>query len=344
MRRRIFSLVAILIPIMTFVFSYTAAAGGIIPEDFYKGRTITMVIPYSAGGGTDSLGRLFARYLSNQIGANIMVVNKAGGGGIEGPNYMYTVKNDGSVICYDESGGGTWGAAIRKDPAVQYDFTKFEYIGFHHSETGAVWIKADGPYKSIQDLQKAKGLKFATLGPTSGVGQGCALSIEALGLDAKIVTGLKGRSDIVLALQKREADAIVFAIPGMESYLKGELKVLCTIGLKPTDLYLKYGGVAITNLVSVSNELKQLIDLYETSPDGKSIFLPPGTPKDRVDYLKKAFVDICKLPDYQTEVTKFFSIWPGYLTGDQTLKEAIRRSQNAALYQKIIDLVLKYKG
>src|SRR5712691_7425745 len=139
------------------------------PEDFYKGKTVSLLIGYSVGGGYDAYGRLIARHLGKHIPGNPGVVpqNMTGAGSLKAANYLYSVApKDGSVI-------GTFsrsqGIAPLLDKA-EFDSTKFSWLGSVTDEVSLCVTRHDAPVKSFREL-------LATFG---GEGAGSDPNIFAL--------------------------------------------------------------------------------------------------------------------------------------------------------------------
>src|SRR6201990_1518410 len=120
-------------------------------EDFYKGKTVSLLIGYSVGGGYDTYGRLVARHLGKHIPGNPTIVpqNMSGAGSLKAANYLYSVApKDGSVI-------GTFsrsqGIAPLLDKA-EFDSTKFTWLGSVTDEVSLCVTRHDAPVKTFNEL------------------------------------------------------------------------------------------------------------------------------------------------------------------------------------------------
>ncbi len=175
-------------------------------EDFYRGKTVSLLIGYSVGGGYDAYGRLVARHLGKHIPGNPSVVpqNMSGAGSLKAANYLYSVApKDGSVI-------GTFsrsqGIAPLLDKA-EFDSTKFTWLGSVTDEVSLCVTRHDAPVKSFREL-------LVTPATFGGEGAGSDPNIFALlyrnvfGAKIKIVTGYPGTNEIQLAAERGEVDGL----------------------------------------------------------------------------------------------------------------------------------------
>jgi len=127
-------------------------------ENFYLGRTLTVVISYSVGGGYDLYARVLARYLGKYIPGhpNVVPENMPGAGGLRASNYLYTAApKDGSVI-------GTFSRSIPTmplvDPNLNFDGRKFTWIGSMSSDTSLCLTRSESPVKTWRDMLTMSGL------------------------------------------------------------------------------------------------------------------------------------------------------------------------------------------
>lgn len=114
----------------------------------YPERAITLIIPWAAGGGTDASGRIIATLLEEKLGQPITIVNRTGGGGIVGHQELKTQKPDGYTI-----GVITTELSMYKSVgSAQLSYDDFTPIGLYNADPSAIFVRADSPYKTIDDL------------------------------------------------------------------------------------------------------------------------------------------------------------------------------------------------
>jgi tripartite-type tricarboxylate transporter receptor subunit TctC len=201
-------------------------------------------------------------------------------------------------------------------------------------------VTAKKPYQTIQDLQQAKGLKFGSPSMGGDVIAEAAV-IETLKLDAKIILGITA-PELVLSLQKGEMDAIFGTETIAAKATKdGAGKALFTMHKKGSllpDLPL------FVNIAKMQPDTDLLVK--EFSGLSMTAFLPPNTPKDKTDYLRKVFSKISENKDSQQELIKALGVkaWYGYTAGDSAQKSVEELKARKDVPDKIKQLVDKYRG
>jgi tripartite-type tricarboxylate transporter receptor subunit TctC len=126
-------------------------------EPYYKGKTIKIIVGFTPGGFYDRWARLFAQHLPKYIPGNpeMVVQNMPGAGGLISANHMYSVASpDGLTLGMISYGAYLDQLVGRKE--VQYDVRKFLWIGSPEKSDVLLYMRADAPYKSIQDIRNAK--------------------------------------------------------------------------------------------------------------------------------------------------------------------------------------------
>jgi tripartite-type tricarboxylate transporter receptor subunit TctC len=125
------------------------ATGAAVAE--YPERPITLIVPWAAGGGTDATGRIIATMLEQRLGQPVNVVNRTGGGGIVGHEEIKAAEPDGYTL------GIITTELSMYDPVGSADMTydDFTLLGLYNADPSAVFVKADSPYETIQDLAEA---------------------------------------------------------------------------------------------------------------------------------------------------------------------------------------------
>lgn len=182
-----------------------AASGPAAAEVSFKGKTITMIIGYRPGGGTDAVGRLTGKYLAQYMPGKPQIIfrNMPGGGGITSMNYFANqAKRDGSTI--------TAGSSTQPDPlrfrrkSAKYDPLTFLYIGGIARGSSVMMIN---PATKSRLLDRSK--KPVIMGAVDGTRSSMQVALwgaEYLGWNIKWVIGYPGTAEIALALQRGEVD------------------------------------------------------------------------------------------------------------------------------------------
>jgi tripartite-type tricarboxylate transporter receptor subunit TctC len=285
----------------------TRAAPADDVENFYRGRTLTMVISYSVGGGYDLYARVLARYLGKYIPGHPAVVpeNMPGAGGLRASNFLYAAAaKDGSVI-------GTFSRSIPTMPlvttSVTFDGRKFSWIGSMSSDTSLCLTGKKSPVKTWRDM--------LTMPVVMG-GQYAAADSDiyarlynnVLGTKIKLVSGYPGTNDITLAMERGEVDGIcglswgTIKVAHPEWAKDRSVNFLLQAALKK-DPDLSDVPLAL-DLID-DPEKKQILYLhFAPQAMGRPFAAPPGIPGDRKAALIKAFDAAMQDPELLAEAAR----------------------------------------
>lgn len=277
-------------------------------EDFYKGKTVKLIVGAAAGGGYDSHSRLVARHMTKHIpgNPNIIVQNMPAAGGIVATNHVYAIADkDGSVF-------GLFNrysilAAILGNEQARFKVEEFHWLGTPASYSDNAYlfvIRAALPHKTVEDLRKAD--------PPLSVGNVGSAPLrvlkEALGLNLKIIEGYKGSNELDLAFERGEVDGHTVGYANMLSRQpqwieKGFVRPMIQFGRIERLPALK--DVPTAREVARTPDDRALIEFTEAPLLMAFPFAaPPGVPADRVKILRAAFKDTMDDPAYAEEVHK----------------------------------------
>ena len=294
---------------------------------FFEGKSGRVLVGFTPGGSYDLWARLIAQHMSKHIPGNpsFVVQNMTGGGSMVAANYIYNVaKPDGLTFGVVTPGLYIEQLSGRKE--VQYDWGKFSWIGSPERTDRIFYIRADTPYKILEDLRKAA--EPPKCGAT-GVGTASyywpRLLAETFGFKVNIVAGYPGSSDVNLAIEKGEVhcwggtvQAFFGSEPGRTWAKTGYVRVLTQGGQKR---HPQLGDVpTVWNLMDKhgASESTRRVAKVLLSPDdlGRPFFGPPGVPADRVKILRDAFAKILNDPDVAAEAQKK-GLDPSLVTGGE---------------------------
>lgn len=287
----------------------TVPAAAQTPEEFYKGKTVQLYIGFGPGGAYDAYARLIARHIGKYIPGNPTVVaeNLVGAGSLRLANWLYNAApKDGTAF-------GTVSRAAPFEPLIgttggaQFDSTKFNWIGSANNETSTCVARKSSGITKFDDL-KTKELVMGGDGPTAD-GEQFARVINGL-FDTKIriITGYSGGNDMNLAMERGEtAGRCGWSWAGLKSthshWLKnGDITVLVQIGQKK---HPDLPDVPLLSDLAATKEQKEILRLVVArQPLGRPYLAPPGVPADRVEALRKAFMETVKDPEFLAEAKK----------------------------------------
>jgi tripartite-type tricarboxylate transporter receptor subunit TctC len=267
---------------------------------FYQGKTITIIVSTKAGDVYDLYPRLVAEFMPRHIpgSPNIIIQNVAGAAGLIGTNQLYnTAKPDGLTF------GATYPALyfeqLAKRPEVKFDWTKFIWIGSTVSSNSLMYMRADTPYKTIEDVRSASTPpKCGATGVTSSAYYMPKLLEDAIGAKFDVVSGYVAGQDIDLAVERGEVMCRAFTVnaffarePFITWRKKDFVRVLYQTGTKP-DRRIK--DVPLLNTLmdkyKTPENVRRLAQVILAADQfGRPLVFPPGVPPDRVKIIRDAF-------------------------------------------------------
>ena len=278
---------------------------------FYKGRTLTIVIGSSPGGGYDLYGRLLGRFLGRHVPGNptILVQNMPGAASNVAAAYVYNVApKDGSVM-----GAIFMGAVV--DPLFgeakrsTHDTAKFNYIGNANSDAYVCLIRTDTGVNSLSDVFD-KEIVMGASAEGASTRDFPSLLKNLLGVKFKIVAGYPGTREINLAIEKGEVQggcgetwsSVAATYPAwFRDKLVKPLVQESNVGYPELDRM----GVPLSNAFAKTAEQKQILDLvYSQTTFGRPYVVAPGVPAERVEALRKAFMAAMTDPDLVAEAKR----------------------------------------
>jgi len=279
-------------------------------DSFYKGKTVRIIVGAAAGGGYDTYSRTIARHMGKYIPGNptIVVDNMPGAGFLISANHMYKVaKPDGLTIGHFI--GGLFLQQLLGKPGVEFDARRFEYIGVPAQDNYAIGVsKATGITSMEQWLASKTPIKLGGVGAGSATDDIPKILKEAIGLPMQLVSGYSGTATVRLAFNSGEIQGICNAWESFKATWRNELDsgdlILVVQNIPKPHPDLPKVPLAIN--FAKTDEGRKLIRaiVHSVGPTARPYVLPPGTPKDRVEILRKAFMDTMKDQEFLADATK----------------------------------------
>lgn len=282
-----------------------ATAQADVVADFYKDKTITVVIGYPPGGGPDLTARLLTRHMARHISGNpkMMARNMPGAASLIATNHLFnTAPKDGTEF-------GLIGSSVPFGPLWSRDGVKFEptqlnWMGSFARQVGIVAMWHTSPVLSLEQAMSTEAIVGST-----GSGDVTAIYPRVLnallGTKFKVVSGYQGTTDLNLALERGEAhgrmgwcwDCLKADKPDWMA--AGKIKVIAQLAsAKDPDM----GNIPLALDLAKSEEDKQIMRLVFGNHDiARPFVAPPGIPAERVAALRKAFTDTLKDPMFLAE-------------------------------------------
>ena len=278
-------------------------------QEYYRGKSVRIVVGLSAGGGFDIYARALARHMGSHIPGNptFVVDNMPGAGSMIAANHVYkSAKPDGLTLGHFV--GSLFMQQLLGRPGAEFEATKFEFVG------------APIPEKTACALTKASGVTsmdrwFAAKTPVKlgATGSGPIVDVpkilkSAVGLPIQLILGFKGTADIRLAAESGELAGACWSWDAVKSTWtrgleSGEVNVVLQAVAKPLADLPK---VPLAISYAKSDEARQLIQvgIHDAADIARPFVMPPGTPKDRVHIMRQAFLATLKDPAFIAEAEK----------------------------------------
>lgn len=274
--------------------------------DFYRGKTVRLVVGYGPGGSYDLYGRLAAEFLGRHIPGNptVIPVNMPGAGGFKAVDYLYKVApQDGTYL---GSTAQQLAMTVLVDEKLAIDATRFNYLG---RLTSMVDVAVALPRSGITSFEDARKREV-----TVGAGQSSSTSaLYARALNAyagsrfKIITGYSGTNEIQLAVERGEVDvnggeSLPTIIVQHPDWLKGKAVLLYQNGL--TRFAQLPQVPTMTEFVTSEEGRVVMRVLAGTAEVGRAILATPGVPPERLRALRIAFAAMVKDPQFLATAQK----------------------------------------
>jgi tripartite-type tricarboxylate transporter receptor subunit TctC len=297
--------------------------------DFYKGRTLSIVVGSSTGGGYDAMARAIARFIGRHLPGNptVVVRNMPGAGGIAAMNYLFNAaEKDGTVIGLVQN--NTPMEPLFGTKEARYDAPKFNWLGTPSFETAMVLLWHRVPVNSVEEL-KAKETNMGASGANSTPAFYARLLNATLGTRMKLINGYPGMSDGLLAMERGEID-------GYPSAFYSALTSTRPTWLrdKLAKAIVQYGPERLGELSDVpfapdlvTNADDKLLMQAALAPLalGRPLVMPPGVAAERVTMMRKALADTFADAAFKTEADKIGLVVNAPKTGAQ-LQDVIARA------------------
>ena len=278
------------------------------PAEFYRGRTVRLIVDTGSGEGYDAVGRLVARYLGNHLPGNprIVVENMPGADGVVAANYISNVApRDGSVLITVNNAMPFYQATGHD--GVRYRAEKLSWIGSFPQDTALVSVWYTTGVRSIEDAKK-RPIVMGAIGTRGTMAGYPALLNSVFGTKFKIIAGYTSSSAVDLAIERGEVEGrgattwSTFKMTKPMWIKEGKIVPILQIGTrKSPDL----PNVPLLIDLAKTEEQKQLFTfISETRALGQPFAAPPDIPKDRLEALRAAFMALGEDEGFAASVLK----------------------------------------
>lgn len=296
-------------PLLFGLAAVSMAAPASAQSDFYKGKTIELIISTGAGGGLDANGRIVARHLGNHIPGNPTVVarNMPGAGHIRAANYVFSQSpKDGTTI-------GTFipifvmAHVLERSKGIQFNPANFQWLVSTSSSNSTVYVWHTAGVKSLEDAMAREVLMGGT-----GVGSYNVIYPTVLnsvvGTRFKLVTGYASTTEIAIAMERGEVQGRAgnnFNSLTSEhgEWLKdGKINLLAQVGLERDP---DFPNLPLITDFAKTDEARAILRFFSTDVViGRPFVTSPGVPAERVALLRQAFDSMLKDPAFREDARK----------------------------------------
>jgi tripartite-type tricarboxylate transporter receptor subunit TctC len=255
---------------------------------FYKGKTVHFIVGLAVGGGFDAYARMIAPYLAIELGANVVVENVPGAGGLLALNQTFTAQPDGLRVLIVNGTPAALGQLLEQDN-IRYDLTKFDHLGVISAYP---WIWLSSPKSGIKTaadaMKPGTKIRWGGTGPSDGPADGAALTCTALKLNCQTILGYRSSGEIALGMERGEVDGLYVSDSSAANFVhSGQAHPVASMARKRSSLMPDVP--TIYEQVKLTPDQEWWFDFRANLNDlGRILVTQPNTPPDRIAFLREA--------------------------------------------------------
>jgi tripartite-type tricarboxylate transporter receptor subunit TctC len=291
-------------------------------QAYFAGKTVRFVVGFGAGGGYDSYARMLAPYLSKTLGANVIVENRPGAGGLLALNGLYIAPPDGLSMMIANGTAAVY-SQLTDLQGARYDLGKIGYLATLSAPPSLWTVSPHVPVKTIaQALTDKRKWRWGASGPVDSLSDGAAFTCAGLKLDCQIVLGYKGSNDAALAVSRGEMDALYVTDTSANTYVRSNgLVPLATVGRNRSRFFPDLPTIFEAAKLDAEQEwIFQFRHLAQSL--GRILLVPPGLSQSRSAYLEAAVAKATSDPAFLAEGEKR-QLYTDYVDAAGTRKNAL---------------------
>ncbi|HTK12168.1 MAG TPA: hypothetical protein VL402_00055 [Xanthobacteraceae bacterium] len=276
--------------------------------EFYKGKTVSLIVSSAVGGGYDLYARFLSRYMGRHLPGNptVIVKNMPGASGITAANYLYSVApHDGltlgilqNTITLNQLG---------KIASVKFDMRRFGWLGSMSIASSVCALTGPAKTLTAKDLFSKEVIIGASGGSTSMMPD---LLNNLAGMHLKVVRGYASTGNVVLAMERGEVNGICgwswdgARVVAKDMLAKKVANIVVDIAIQPQDELKKLGVPFLMDLLPEGEPKEVFKTILTTQVYNRPFAVPPGVPEDRTTLLREAFAATLKDPEVLAEAEK----------------------------------------
>lgn len=270
------------------------------PAAFYDGRNIRWIVPYSPGGGYDEYARLLGPFLEKYTGARVDIVNLPGAGGMRGANELFNAPRNGLTIGLI-NGSALVVNEIAGMRGAEYKIAEFEYLGRIVADKRVFAVTLDSGYDTIQEVFEANGkFKVGATGLGGSTYLDAVVINEAFELSLDIVHGFDSSSNVKQSMLRGNISGTWGSWgSAVDAVDDGRHKVLLQSGRRRLpELPDVPTAFELADATVNPERARKILSAWELLHDvGRPLAVPPGTPPERLEFLRQAFAKAMQDPE-----------------------------------------------
>ncbi|HEU4341728.1 MAG TPA: hypothetical protein VFU31_09175 [Candidatus Binatia bacterium] len=315
-----------------------AVPPNVVANDFYKGKTIRVIVGFAAGGGYDTYARAVTRHMGKHIPGNpsFVVENMDGAGSLLSANYLYNKADaDGLTI-------GSWNNLMILQQAlgakaIRFDARRFGWIGAPSQSRSVCAVMGFTGLKTLEDVLNSKNLKMGATRAGSTTDDLPKLMNMFMRTKFQVISGYTGTAKIRVAMQSRELDGACWGWESMGVTAKALLEAKGDERLIPYIIDGKSEDPKVKDLPQFTDAIKDKVNLAafnvwrKPKEFERPLTVPPKTPNDRLEILRKAYKETLHDPEFLAEARKS-KLVVEHVSGeriDQAVKEILSISHDS---------------
>lgn len=293
---KFFAILAIVLFFNIMVLNVAIAQGN--EADFFKGKTMTFIVPYSPGGGFDTYSRFIAPFLEKYIsGLTVVVNNMPGAGSVIGTNELYKANADGLTIGIVNVPTALY-AQVGGSPGVRYDLGKFSWLTRVTAEAQVFATGSKTGINNLEDLKNTdKTLKIGVTGTGSDDHLTSEILFKALGLSMTAIAGYEGSAEVMLAILRGEVDGYLSSLSSVEQLIETK-EMIPIIQIVEDEEGILEGVPRAVDTVDDASAKGLMVSITNIFALDRSLAAPPEMPEGRLEFLRNTLFDIMHDPEF----------------------------------------------
>ena len=255
--------------------SMTAIVPTAMAQDFYEGKTVTVILPHTPAGGHGHYSRMIQPFLQKHLKAKeVRLEFHAGAGSLLGTNLIWKARPDGSTIGFVVAAAPAM-AQLAESPGVQFNFPEFVFLGNAIQEPKAVWVGKDSKWQDAKALvNSTEEFRSASQG-TDDDFYAMNVIAKTLNFPIKFITGYEGEADIMLATMKGDSDGYMSSYTNQRAAMEnGEINML--LAMAPEPIPQVPNAPSVLSLVPEGTDTTALRTIMNVQLSGRAFIGPPG--------------------------------------------------------------------